>query len=152
LFQTGHCQFEKSKQQFHLGKPVEEPFAEDFNRTISFLEKFQSATAKTKDRKNLLVKQYDETMVRFMHHLFTKMVMFMSTLCFRRVLIFIRINLFHAQKVLSLRILRSHLKVRTSQATSTLFSIVFSHHRRRARQGGHQNRFMACATPSGQRT
>ncbi|KAG2739403.1 hypothetical protein P692DRAFT_20664131, partial [Suillus brevipes Sb2] len=66
---------EKSKQQFHLGKPLDEPFAGDFNRAIAVLEKFQSATAKTSDKKNLIAHQYDETMVRFMHRLFNKRVM-----------------------------------------------------------------------------
>lgn len=65
---------EKSKQQFHLGKPGEEPFAEDFMRAVTVLEKLQTATAKTKEKKNLIVKEYDETMVRFMHRLFNKRV------------------------------------------------------------------------------
>lgn len=69
---------EKSKQQFHLGKPSDEPFAGDFNRAIAVLEKFQSATAKSSDKKNLIVNQYDETMVRFMHRLFNKRVMLIS--------------------------------------------------------------------------
>ncbi|KAG2107638.1 uncharacterized protein F5147DRAFT_653172 [Suillus discolor] len=63
---------EKSKQQFHLGKPAEELFAEDFMRAVTVLEKLQTATAKTKEKKNLIVKEYDETMVRFMHRLFKK--------------------------------------------------------------------------------
>lgn len=69
---------EKSKQQFYLGKPVSEPFAADFNCALALLEKFQSATAKTKGGKSLLVKEYDETMVRFMHRLFSKRVTLLS--------------------------------------------------------------------------
>jgi hypothetical protein len=91
---------EKSKQQFHLSKPVAEPFAGDFNRAIALLDKLQSATAKTKDRKNLLVKEYDETMVRFMHRLFSKRVSFLSTSCSLQVLIADRKNRSHARKVL----------------------------------------------------
>jgi hypothetical protein len=73
-FKLDVARLEKLKQQFHLGKPQDEPFAEDFSCAITVLEKFQSTTVKTKDRNSLVVKQYGEMMVRMMHCLFTKRV------------------------------------------------------------------------------